>query len=346
MTALTTLALAAGCSTTDNSDGAAAEPAPVPETRTVDLGGHQPTSVGGSRLKIAYFTAPSINAYAKSLNEAAVEEAKTLGVELTKFESSFDGVEQVRQAETALASRKFNAWSVGPLSPQMCDVVKKAIEAGIIVSVWNQQVCVPNTTTGEDTWFPGTVNFVGGDQTADVFEEWLGEIATRNPGPQKMILVQGPPTVAQTTFLNNALTTVERINPDITVVTAQVPTYDLAGAREVVQDLLPANPDTTIVASAYSDMTQGAVLALNAASRDDINIYDAGGSTWAFDAVEAGQIELTTVFRPATESKASIASLFNTWQTGEPGERYVDVLKDLDDPFVTEDNVSQLDPEY
>lgn len=338
----------AGCSSSSPATGSASDigSAPTAQVRTVDLGGDEPLTVGGSDLKIAYFTAPSINAYAQSLNGAAVDEAKKLGVELTTFESSFDGVEQVNQAETALASKEFNAWSVGPLSPQMCAVVKKAIAAGIVVSIWNQQICVPVTTTGEETWFPGTVNFVGGDQTADVFEDWLREIATLNPGKQKMILVQGPPTVAQTTFLNNALSAVEQINPDMAIVTAQVPSYDLAGAREVVQTLLPANPDVTVLASAYSDMTQGAVLALEAASRDDVTVYDAGGSTWAFDAVKSGQIELTTVFRPATESAVSIQSLYSTWYEGEPGPRYVDILEDLDNPFVTRENISQLQPEY
>jgi ribose transport system substrate-binding protein len=315
------------------------------QSRTVNLGAG-PVKVGGEPLKIAFLTATSNNAFQQSYNQAAEEEAKTLGVELTLLDAGFEPLKQVNQAQTALAQHQYNAWSIQGLSPQICNIVKEAASKGIIVSAVNQQICKSFDTEGDAAWQPGTVNFIAGDQAPKVFSEWLMKVAEDNPGKQKIILVEGLNALAQTQFANQAAEEVEAKYPEVSFVKVNVETYNLEGAEEEVEAVLPANKDATILASDYSEMTQGAKLVLNAAGRDDIKVYDMGGNKWAFEAIENGEIELTSMFLPATAARESIKSLYDTWYKGEPGPHSLDVLDELSTPFVTKENIDKFEPQY
>jgi ribose transport system substrate-binding protein len=331
---------AAAASTTASSN---------PPVRSVDLGGSKPVKVGGGPAKMAFFMANSNTPYAAALIQGEKDAAKKHGVSLTVFDAHFDPVEQTQQMQTALASGKFNSWSIASISPQGCSIVKQAIAKGVVVSAPNQQICVPLTTFGENTYYPGTVNYIGGDQT-QMIPRYINKIGALNPGKQKMIFLTGPVGLGQTTIADQSVAALQKARPDFKVVTGRVPTYDLAGAQKDMQSLLAANPDVTIVATLYSDMTQGAVLALKQLGKTGVKIYDTGGSKWAYQAVKDGTIEFTTPNLPLTMGGASVDSLYSTWYDGTPGPRYVDVLKlagfDGDKLFITKANVANSKPQF
>jgi ribose transport system substrate-binding protein len=333
-------------SSSDTSGGGSSSASSDPPTRTVDLGGPNPVKVGGHKLRIAFMTAASVNDYSKAYNKGAQDEAERLGVDLKTFDANLDAVDQVNQARTALASGDYDAWIVTALSAQMCSITKQAIEKGILVIVANQPVCKDVYQTGEGLWLPGTVAFAGGDQTGDLFEEWLMRVAADNPGPQEVALVQGTPDLSQSLLSTKAAKKVQEKYPDFKVTTIAVPTYDISGAADKVKTFLPAHPNLTVLATVYSDMTRGAVTALKQAGKDDVKVYDMGGSKWAFDAVKDGTIKLTSVFLPATAGKLQVKTLYDVWYDGKPGPRYLNVLDSVDDPFVTKDNVDERQAEY
>ena len=311
----------------------------------MDLGAG-PVNVGGHKLRIAFMTAASVNDYSKAYNQGAESKGKELGVDLTTLDAGFDAVNQVNQAKTALASGRYDAWIITALSPQMCSITKQAIEKGILVIVANQPVCKDVYNTGEGLWLPGTVAFAGGDQTGDLFEEYLMKVAADNPGPQQVALVQGTPDLAQSLLSTKAAKAVTAKYPEFKVTPIAVPTYDISGANEKVKTFLPAHPDLTVLATVYSDMTRGAVTALKQAGRDNVKVYDMGGSKWAFDAVRDGTVQLTSVFLPATAGGLQVQTLHDVWYDGKPAPKYLNVLDSVDDPFVTKANVDQRKAEY
>ena len=326
---------------TDGSTGTA-------KAQTVDLGGSKPIKVGGEPLNMAFFMANTNTPYAAAIVSGAEEAAEAAGSPLTVYDANFDPVKQTQQMETALASGKFNAWMIASISPQGCTILKKAIAADIPVSVINQQVCKPLTSFGEAAWYPGSVNFVGGDQT-EMIPEYLEKIVEENPGKQKMLFLTGPPGLGQTTIAEETVKKIGEENPEFEIVSNSVATYDLAGAKEEMESMLSANKDATIVSTLYSDMTQGAVLALEQSGIEGVKVYDTGNSKWANQAVQDGTIEFTTPNLPSTEGGTGIESLVSTWNEAEPGPHYVNVLdvagfgKDI---FITKENAAEAEPEF
>jgi ribose transport system substrate-binding protein len=335
----------AACGSDSGGGGGSGAKSGGSQTRNVDLG-NGPVKVGGHPLRIAFMTAASVNDYSKAYNEGAASQASKLGLDLTTLDANLDPVKQVNQARTALASGRYDAWIITALSPQMCSITKQAIAKGILVIVANQPVCKSVYNTGEGLWLPGTVAFAGGDQTGDLFKEWLMRIAKDNPGPQQVALVQGTPELSQSLLSTKAAKEVEAKYPQFKVTTIAVPTYDISGANAKVKTFLPAHSDLTILATVYSDMTRGAVSALQQAGRKNVKVYDMGGSKWAFDAVRSGQVQLTSVFLPATAGRLQVQTLHDVWYDGKPAPKYINVLNSVSDPFVTKSNVGDRQAEY
>jgi ribose transport system substrate-binding protein len=340
-----TVILAAACSSTGSSPSASGSGghSNVPPERTVNFGAG-PIKVGGAPLKIALLTACNCNAYEVAYNNAAIAEAHRLGVKLTLFDSNLSPSNQIEQAKLSVTNG-YNAWVLTALSPDFCSLVKEEVKKGILISVNNQHVCTSVYATGNSIWVPGTVNFAGGDQTADIFDKFVQQIAKQNPGPQQVALVEGTPDLTQSLLVSRAASQVEKTDPQFHVSFIQVPTYDFNGANTAVQTFLPAHPKLTILATVYSDMTQGAVQALQKAGRH-IRVYDMGGSKWAFAAVRSGEIQSTSLFLPATEGKLAVDSLYHAWYTGKPGPHYVSVLAGMSDPFVTKQTIGSMQAQY
>jgi ribose transport system substrate-binding protein len=335
--------LVAACSSSSTSNASGSGQGGAPPARTVNFGAGQ-IKVGGAPLKIAFLTACQCNAYEVAYNNAAVAEAHRLGVKLTLFDANLSPSTQIEQAKLSV-TRGYNAWVLTALSPDFCSLVKQEVKKGILISVNNQHVCTSVYATGNSIWVPGTVNFTGGDQTADIFTKFVQQIAQQNPGPQQVALVEGTPNLTQSLLVSRAASVVERTDPQFHVSFIQVPTYDFNGAHTAVQSFLPAHSKLTILATVYSDMTQGAVKALQQSGRH-VKVYDMGGSKWAFSAVRSGQIQSTSLFLPATEGKLAVQSLYHAWYTGKPGPHYVSVLAGTPDPFVSKQTVGKLQAQY
>ncbi len=327
----------------------ASSPSGTSEPGTVDLGAG-PVKIGNGPLKIAFFSAGSTNAYLQSFNKAAEDEAKKLGASLTIFDANFDPAQQTNQVEQVLANSRYNAWIMDPVPPGNCASIKQAVQKGILISAVNQPLCSKSGDGGASSWLEGTVNYVAGDQTEAIFTTWLEKIAADNPGPQKMLVLEGPPGQVQTTGTEAAIKKVEAKYPQMKITSVQVPGYALAAAQTKTAALIRSNPDLTIVAGNYSDLTQGAVGALQAAGKlKQVKVYDAGGDKWAVESVKNGSVQFTLPFLPATETRVAVQSLVNVWQGKGPGPHYVDVMDSLTipgGPFISKSNVNQFTAQY
>ena len=265
---------------------------------------------------------------------------------MTFFDGNFSPVTETNQLQQALATGHYTGWAVE--SDNACNIMKHAIKKGILISVFNGPQCKSITAPGVAAWEPGTLNFVAGDETRASFQNWLNKIVSLNPGPQQMLVLEGPSGISQTTFTNEAIAQVEKSDPQMKIITELVPAYTLAGADTATAAVLTANPNLTIVAGNYSDLTLGAVVAIKAAGKmGNINVYDSGGSKQVITEIKAGEIKLTQPYLPATESVDAVESIINAWH-GKLGPHYVDIMKSLPggQQFITKANVNNFRPQY
>jgi ribose transport system substrate-binding protein len=320
------------------------------KSSTVNIEGHA-INVGNGKLKIALFLNGTNDAYALALEHGAQAEAKKLGVSLTVLDGADNVQTQTDQMQQAL-TQGYNAWGFQAVSQSTCSLVKKAISKGILISVFNEQICTSAEASGLKAYLPGTLNFIAGDETPTAFTDWLDKVKDANPGPQDVLLVVGIPGLTQTIATEAAAAKIEKSDPQFKITTLQIADYGLPGAHTAVQARLNADKKVTIIAGNYSDMTQGAVLAatqakLKVGGAHGIKVYDMGASSWAINAVKNGTVQLTAPFLPYTETQLAVQSLYNAWHGKGIGKRYVDVLATLKgSPFITKANVGSFKAEY
>ena len=330
--------LLAGCSSP--SQQAAESPA------ATDVNG-QPAATAETveDLRIAYFSAGSSNQYL----QAAIDEAKTFaeetGVQLDVFDGEFDAQTQFDQMQTALTSGRYNAFAVEPNDGNLvCNLLTKdAPAAGVMVSVFNLPICGRATNLGEETWEPGTVNYVGG-QTLDVYEAWVEQVKQAHPEGAKIALISGPDLNANSICFFQAAEAFA--DGPWEVVAQQTTDYTTAQAFQAAQTIMQANPDLDILMSNFSGMTRGVV---QATAGTDVAVYDFGGDQWALDNVAGGALASTIMMLPRLETRYALQGIVDI-VNGEETPTFVNLaeLPELPGgtPFVYPDTVADYTAEY
>ncbi len=332
--AATVLAVLPACSVDAVADQSGAE-----REQTV------PTVDSASDLKIAYFSAGASNAYLQASIDEAKKTADELGAELDVFDGQFDAQTQFDQMQNAITSGRYNAFAVEPNDGNLvCNMLtQQAPEKNIIVSVFNLPICGRATNSGEETWEPGTVNYVGG-QTLDVYEAWVEKVKADHPDGAKIALISGPDLNANTLCFFDAAKAFEG-DGRYEVVSKQTTDYTTPKGFQAAQTILQANPDLDVVMSNFSGMTRGVV---QATAGRDVAVYDFGGDQWALDNVESGAITSSVMMLPRLETRLAIEGLADTVEKRET-PRFVD-LSASDSlpgtPFAERSNVADFTAEY
>lgn len=279
----------------------------------------------GQRLSIALFLAGTNNSFLQNNIAGAKAEAERLGATVDIFDGKFDPTVQFNQMQTALVSKRHNAWIIQANDAQLvCDITtKQAPAAGILVSAITLPLCGRNSNSGDGLWAPGTLNFVGGSGTYPVIKAWMEKVVAANPGPRKVALVAGPELNAVTITMQKAYDDVHAEHPEFVSVGRIVTDYSVPSGLAKTQPFVVAHPDLDIVLS-ISPITQGVVQGLKAAGMaNPPKVYDIGGSTWGVEALKGGEIEWTVPVLPRSQTTAAVRSLFEAWSKGARGERYI-----------------------
>jgi ribose transport system substrate-binding protein len=309
-----------------------------------EAGVPKPPVSSASGLKIADFEAGSNNTYVQTRMKAVKAAAGKAGAAVTIFDANWDPNQQVNQMQTALASKKYNAWLVQAVVPDpLCNVVKQAIAAGIIVIVANQPLC------GATTYTPGTVGFVGG-QTRDTYSLWLKWILDDNRAGADALLVTGPAQDANRRNLLAAYAQLKAKYPKFKFAADQPTDYSTAKALQVSQDVLLAKKNITVVVTNWSGSTQGVVQAIKSAHLGrKVKVYDLGANAWAVGAVKAGQLRMTFPLLPALEGQRSIEALVD-YVTENKVAKFVNLVRDPTFkgklPFITKQNANSYKAQF
>jgi ribose transport system substrate-binding protein len=285
---------------------------------------------------------------------AAKETAKQLGMEMTLFDGGYNPSQQLNQMQTALASGQYDAAVVQALDGTVvCKTITEDYPKANILVVDNvTPLCEYGTNqTGksvDEVWAPGTMNFVGSNNTRAYIDGWFAAAAKANPGKQKVVAVLGPAVAAQTRVIEVALAKFSAENPEYTV-DKIYSDYTTTGAFNETQTYLQGHADTTLILSMYTpDISQGIVKAAEGAGLlGKIHIVDQGFGEFSLQQIAAGNIQFSTLFFPYNGIKVSLEAIAAA-QRGDAGPRFVDdsVIGTAKSPFtVTKDTITELPAE-
>jgi ribose transport system substrate-binding protein len=319
------------------------------ETTAVDVGSGT-VDIATEPTDVAMFVAGSASGYTftAALEKGAEKAASENGMKVEFFEANFDPAAQYSQVQSALASGKYDAFVIQPTSPQLCKLLRDAaVENDVLVTVIGATLCGQDHETGDKLWSPGTLTYVGGQYGVPGFTAYVEDIVADNPGPQKAIQVIGPKEFGVTRAWFEAVDPIYEANPQFDVVATVYTDYTTPDAFRKTQDALQGNPDVGIVISQYGDLTRGVVRAADALERDDLKIYDFGGSAESVDLMDKGKVQATFATYPRSMGSAAIEAIVAA-AAGEEVPRFIEKDGNPDglESVLDSSDVRKLEPQF
>jgi ribose transport system substrate-binding protein len=258
----------------------------------------------GEKLKVAF------NGYGKGFDysvpefDAALDMVEELDVEADEFDPGGDPQKQIAQLQDIMASGKYNAVVVYPLSPDLtCDLLTRQMpEKGILTVAIGNPACTTGDSAGVVTTIPDT------GTTDYVYPAWTEQIAKLEEGG-KAILVTGPELDFGAKIAGESA---EEIFPeyDIELLALLRTDFTQADSLQKIQDSLQANPGVTTIASSFPEGTQAALTAVKMAGlQDKVTVYDFGANAHAIEQIQGGDVAGSSPFYPYTKVRAAFIAL-------------------------------------
>ena len=324
------------------------------ESTSINVGGGYVIKTEGKPLKSAFFALGSSDSFLKAQNAKAIATAKELGVPFDVFYANWDASTQINQMQIALANKRYNAWILEAVDGNVvCQIAsKQAPAANILVETIDNTVCGHIYGEADQLWTPGTLNYVGGNESVAAWSELWKKAITDNPGPQTVGVLVGPPLNTITkAFLRAMHNTAPK---DWTIITPVYTNYSIPDAEAKSMPLIQAHPNMTILMSAYTHLTEGAVSALRADNRlGKVKIYEGGGTTIGLNYIKNGTTEVMMARYSQTPIVWAIHAVIDAW-AGKPIPHFMGddghSLEPGRDPssaafLITKDNAASYHPE-
>lgn len=275
--------------------------------------GSQSSQPGQTKhLKIALFVEVANNSAVQSTITGVKKKAKELGATVDVFDPNFDPATQVNQMQSALL-RHYDGWIVAAVSgEQVCDLVSKQAPAHKIpVAIVVEPVCGRSSADGAALWAPGTLTYVGGNETPDAFRAVMEHAVSENPGPRKVGVLTGPEGHPVTLAYDKALKPFEAAHPQFKVVSELRTDYSPPDSQKKAETMLQAHPDISVIMCVYSTMSKGVVAALQSAGRKPgaVKIYENGGTAWSVQQLKTGWVSSTTGYYRETSGEAAVQAI-------------------------------------
>jgi ribose transport system substrate-binding protein len=321
---------------------------------TVDVGLDAPIKVPADEpLRVGFFIATVANVYVQAMVDEAKKFAADNGFEIEIFDAQFNAQIQMDQLENVLENGDFNAWYVTPIDGNlMCNIVSKDAPAkGILVGTSNIAICGHDELPFEKQWEPGILTYVGAAETYDYVHGWLKAIADdRGDRETNAILIKGFAGLTVTRSAERAAQEVPKDSPNFKIVGEAYGDFTAAVAQAKVETLMLAHPEANVVITQDSDMTVGAINALEDMDKlKDVAVYDVGARKDTLHFIEEGSLRASAPYGPRTHVRQVLGAIQAAWEGGEIPPRVQDGLPygEAGRPFmVTKENLSQYAPEY
>jgi ribose transport system substrate-binding protein len=254
-------------------------------------------------VHVALFTVTTGSTFNEQFINAAKAVAAKMGpATVAVFNANFTTATQMSQLRDALVSKNYNVWIVNPNDGATAEpVMKQAIAQGIKV-VCLYTPCGPSyIQTGPQ--FAGLVAVVGegsfytngqtiGNATVQACAKFSQCNVFYMPGESA-----APYDIARTAGFESVI----KMHPNIKIVAKQDGAYAESQALTVTQNVLKANSNINVIATASDQQTLGAEKAvIVSGDKGKILLVGNGGGASGVDAVKAGRWYATTTSLPYT----------------------------------------------
>jgi ribose transport system substrate-binding protein len=300
---------------------------------------------------VAAFLASSANTYWQAALEGVREAAADAGadINITVFDSEFDANIQKNQLRDALVSEQFDVWFIGPndgsaLVQEITEAVGKDIAVGCTLVPCGADIRATEVQIDGVVAEAGIPFYENGQH--------LGELTVKACGdddPCKVVWMPGLPSLPLEKARTDGLMSVLNEHSNIEVVATQGGEYLAAPALEATQDILQANPDTSVIVSSGDQMIVGAEKAVRAAGVEgEVALIGNGATTDGVEAIDEGRWFGSAAYLPKTEAKEVADLLFKVARGEQDVEgRWIDPLELTGaDPLITKENADSFEPEF
>jgi ribose transport system substrate-binding protein len=192
--------------------------------------------------------------------------------------------------------------------------LKKAIDSGIKVAIFNQLSDVPTLQN------IGLVSAVGVNEVdgGKVAGKWIADVLK---GKGKIALLEGVAGDYWTLRTGKGIDSVLANYPDIQIVARQPANWERAKGETVAEDILQANPTLDLIAGFNDNMALGAAQAVaSSGRRGSIKISGYNGNKEALEAIQSGKMDATVDKQPASVGKTLIDGVAAKIMQGKTSE--------------------------
>ena len=287
------------------------------------------------------------SSFAQAQANGAKEAAEAAGATVQVFDPAFDPAKQLNQVQDALASGKYDGFLIHAADANVVlPVIEEAIADGVkVVAVFNPMG--PDLTTLEPQIDGLTSTVASSIQGSG---EQIGNLIVDACEGRDPCKVAFEPCVASLPLDGVRLDGVESVlsqNANVKLVSKQDGQCNREEGLKVSQNILQANPDLHVIATAGDQSTLGAEQAVKSAGKEGkVALIGNGASKPGVEAVEAGRWTGTVALLPFTEGKAGAEALIKAIR----GEEVPTVIDSAElspiGPVVTPENAADFEAEW
>ncbi|GAA3909128.1 sugar ABC transporter substrate-binding protein [Microbacterium invictum] len=323
------------------------------EVITLDVGEGGTIDLPLDEVKIGIFLQGSATAFNQAIVRGAEEEAAKHGYVVEAIDAQFDLNKQLNQIQTAATNKTYDVMAVEPLvAASECAAMTKTIPDAGLLSITIGTPCDTSVLpAGDDLWVPGTFTTIAGDTTSDYTTAFLEAAIELNPGQQKIALITGPELDPLVINQKAAIAELAETNSEVTI-TPVFTDWTTPSGLSKTRDYLLANPDVTVVLSAFSpDLSRGVASAMEEAGvMGTVQFADQGGTDFSVEQIVAGNMQFTLPYFPDQYGVKLIQAIHDA-QTGKDVPRFISNIPaeygtTTDPVVITPENVADFTPRY
>jgi ribose transport system substrate-binding protein len=277
-------------------------------TVAVDVGTGTPVTFEKDEpLRIANFDPGWKNGYMQSANAAIADATEFCNIEVDSFDGTGSPQVMRNQLETAISSDKYNLILFSAIDDSACQLLEKAATENILVATTGAAVCGRGLSEDAELTPPSILTFSGGIASKQGYGQFAQAVVDADPDAKAIVLTgpeQAPPGILFKEAFESAAE-----GTDFDIKAVGYTAYTKQDGLEQLQALLIANPDVDLVASITSDVTLGAIQALDQAGMSDVPVWDVGVTKAIVPLVEDGTAPGGMAQYPYSASYSSIVAL-------------------------------------
>ena len=195
---------------------------------------------------------------------------------------------------------------------------------------------------------------VDGQENVDYDLGFLNNVAKMLPGSHNIALLYGPALNDSTLDMNAALKKFSPAHPNLHIVASEHTDFTTPTALTETEDLLRGHSNVDTIVSVYSDITRGAIEAIQAdgltakLKSGALKVFDKGGSSYDISAIKAGLLTASSQYTAAHAAVLSVQGIVNAF-SGKFGPRFVSTqtLGSTQSPYmITKANVGTYKSDF